>query len=256
MEVPFRAGPTVLPEPYMDGPTVPRNRPSLKLNLVPDPAKPPWRISCCRFQTALNEGGPRASTGLSHQRMLGALVILQIALALILLTASGLMIRSFIRLTRVNPGFVASGLLAAEMERPDTPANRQESQLAAFYQQLVDQLADLPSVESVCAIDTHPMGGGGTRTGFTIRDEASGVDRQVIGEYRQVTDGYFRCMRIPLLKGRFFTPADRLTQEEIVLINREFAERYMPEEEPVGKTVTWKLSRLSWEFDQRPSNGR
>jgi len=200
---------------------------------------PAWRASRCSYHAALSEGGPRASTGLSRQRMLGALVVSQMALTLVLLTGSGLLIRSFIRLARVNPGFVASGLLAVEMERPDTAENRQESELAAFYQQLLDQLASLPGVESVGAIDSCPIGGGGgTQTAFTIRDETSGADRDVSAQYRLVTEGYFSCLRIPLLRGRFLTSADRALEEKVILVDQEFVRRYVPDGEPIGKTIT------------------
>jgi predicted permease len=200
---------------------------------------PAWRTSRCSYRAALSEGGPRTSTGLSRQRMLGALVVSQMALTLVLLAGAGLLIRSFFRLAHVNPGFVASGLLAVEMERPDTPENRQEAKLAAFYQQLVDQVAQLPGVEAVGAIDSHPIGGSdSTQTAFTIRDEASGVDRDVSAQYRQVTEDYFLCLRIPLLRGRFLTPADRMAQEKLILVDQEFAQRYIPDGEPIGKTIT------------------
>jgi putative ABC transport system permease protein len=199
---------------------------------------PAWRTSRCRVQETLSEGGSRASAGRSHQRLLGALVVSQIALALILLTGSGLLIRSFIRLAGVNPGFVAGGLLAVEMERPDTAENRDEPKLAAFYQQLVDRLTNLPGVESVCAIDSAPIGGGYFQTGFSLREETSGADRTVMGQYRMVTDDYFRCMKIPLLQGRFFASSDRGSQEKIIIVDREFAVRHLLEGEPIGKTVT------------------
>jgi putative ABC transport system permease protein len=199
---------------------------------------PAWRTSRGSYYATLSEGGPRTSTGLSRQRMLGALVVSQIALALVLLTGSGLLIRSFLRLAQVHPGFVASGLLAVELERPDTPESRQESRLAAFYQQLVDRLAQLPGVESVGAIDSHPIGGAGrTQTAFTIRDE-TGAEREISAQYRQVTEDYFLCLRIPLLRGRFFTPADRLAQEKLILVDQEFAQRCVPDGEPLGKTIT------------------
>jgi len=199
---------------------------------------PAWRTSRCRFHETLSEGGSRASAGLSRQHMLGALVVSQMALALILLTGSGLLIRSFLRLASVNPGFVAGGLLAVQMERPDTLENRQEPRLAAFYQQLVDQLHDLPGVESAGAIDSAPISGGSFQTGFYLRDETSGTDRMVMGQCRLVTDDYFQCLKIPLLQGRFFAPSDRVTEEKIIIVDRRFVERYLPDGEPIGKTVT------------------
>jgi putative ABC transport system permease protein len=199
---------------------------------------PAWRASHDRFQGALREGGSHASTGLSRRRMLGALVVSQIALALVLLTGSGLLLRSFLRLARVNPGFVPGGLLAVQMERPDTPENRQDATLAAFYQQLVDRLRDLPGVESVGAIDRPPIGSSSSESGFYVREETSGTDRMVMGQYRLVTEDYFQCLKIPLLRGRFFAASDRATEEKVIIVDRRFVERYLPEGEPLGKTVT------------------
>jgi len=206
---------------------------------------PAWRTSQSSYQAALSEGGLRASTGRSRQRLLGALVVWQIALTLVLLTGAGLLIRSFIRLAGVNPGFVASGVLAVEMERPDTPENRQEPARAAFYQNAVDQLARLPGVESVGATDAHPLGDGYSQTAFTIRDEASGTDRSVSAQYRLVTDEYFSCLKIPLFRGRFFEPADRMAQERIIIVDQEFVRRYVPDGEPLGKTI------VHWETVKR-----
>ena len=97
---------------------------------------PAWRTSSCRFIEILGECGYRASAGVSRRRILGTLVISQIALALVLLTGSGLLIRSFVKLQSVNPGFKSTGLLAVQIDRPDTPDNRQKHRRAEFYRQV------------------------------------------------------------------------------------------------------------------------
>jgi len=199
---------------------------------------PAWRTSGRRFWETLSECGYRASGGLSRQRTLGALVVAQIVLALILLTGSSLLIRSFARLQHVNPGFVARGLLAVQMERPNTPDNRESLQHAAFYQQVVEQLAELPGVESVCAISLHPMTSDNYRTVFAVQDPITGEERGVKGEYRMVTSDCFRCMKIPLLQGRDFMPSDGTTGENVAIVNQEFVRRSLLGEEAVGKSVT------------------
>jgi putative ABC transport system permease protein len=201
---------------------------------------PAWRTSGCRFREILGECGCRMSGGLSRQRALGVLVISQVSLALILLTGSGLLVRSFARLATVNPGFVARGLLAVQMERPNTADNRDNAKRAEFYQQLVDRLAGLSGVESVCAVSLHPMGPGNYKTSFGINDETSAAGRSVNGEYRTVTSDFLRCMKIPLLKGRSFTPSDRATRVPVAIVNQEFVRRSLWGEEAVGKSVIFQ----------------
>jgi predicted permease len=198
---------------------------------------PAWRASSCRLNEILGECRYRASAGVSHRRTLGALVISQIALALVLLTGSGLLIRSFTILQSVNPGFKAAGLLAVQMERPDTPDNRQHSKRAEFYQQVVEKLAGLPGVESVCAINIHPMMSYRYRTTFGIKDPTSGAERVPSAEYRMVTSDYFRCMKVPLLRGRCFLPSDRPADERVIIVDQEFVRRFFPGEEPIGESI-------------------
>ncbi len=198
---------------------------------------PAWRTLSCRFSETLGGCRCRASAGVSRQRTLGALVISQIALALVLLTGSGLLIRSFIRLQSVNPGFKAAELLAVQMERPDTPDNRQQPRRAEFYQQVVEGLAAVPAVESVCAINVPPVAASNYQTGFGIRDRTSGTEQWVCAEYRMVTSDYFRCMKIPLLRGRCFMSSDRATDESVLIANQEFVRRFLPGEEPIGKSI-------------------
>lgn len=198
---------------------------------------PAWRTSSCRFSETLGECGYRASAGVSGQRILGAFVISQIALALVLLTGSGLLIRSFVRLQSVNPGFKSTGLLALQTDRADTLDNRQTHRRAEFYQQVVENLAGLPGVESACAVNVPPIAASTYQAGFGIKDPTSGTEQQVVAEYRMVTSDYFKCMKIPLLRGRFFTSLDRTTDEKVVIANQEFVRRYLPGEEPIGKSI-------------------
>jgi putative ABC transport system permease protein len=199
---------------------------------------PARRTSGGRFRETLSENGYRMSAGLSRRRMLSGLVVAQIALALILLTGSGLLIRSFARLQHVNPGFLARGLLAVQLERPNTPASYENRQRAAFYQQAVEQLAMLPDVESVGAISLHPMASANYRTVFTIKDTASAVERGVSGEYRMITDDAFRCLRIPLLQGRYFASSDRAGGEDVAIVNQEFVRKSRLGAEVIGKSIT------------------
>ncbi len=199
---------------------------------------PAWRTSSCRLSETLGECGHHMSASVSRRRILGAFVISQIALALVLLTGSGLLIRSLIKLHKVNPGFKSTGLLAIQIQRPDTPDNSQQEKRAEFYQQVVDGLAGLSGIESACAVNVPPIAASNYQTGFGIKDRTSVTEQQVSAEYRMVTSDYFRCMKIPLLRGRYFMPSDRATDEKVLIANQEFVRRFLPGQEPIGTLIT------------------
>jgi predicted permease len=198
---------------------------------------PAWRTSSSRFIKALGECGFHASAGTSRRRILSTLVVSQIALAFVLLMGSGLLLRSFVRLQSVNPGFKSSGLLAIQVELPDTLDNRQKYKRAEFYKQVVENLTFLPGVESACAINVPPIAASNYQTGFGIKDPTTGVEQQVGAEYRMVTNDYFRCMKIPLLKGRFFMSSDMATDERVLIANQEFIRKFLAGQEPIGKSI-------------------
>lgn len=198
---------------------------------------PAWRTSSCRFREILSQCGYFRSEGQTRRRTLGALVISQIAMALILLTSSGLLIRSFAQLQAVDLGFVPRGLLALEMERPDIPANRASSRRSEFYKQVVKRLAELPGVESACAISLHPLSPSNYRTSFEITDATSVGKQSINGEYRMVTSDYFKCMKIPLLKGRYFLLPNQTTGENVTIVNQEFVSESLLEDDPIGKSI-------------------
>jgi putative ABC transport system permease protein len=198
---------------------------------------PAWHS--CRFQiiNTLKQGGRSLSLGHSQHRALNALVGTQVALAIILLTGAGLLIRSFSRLQNVYPGFVADRVLAVTLERPDTEQNCQLSERTAFYEQLVDRISALPGVECAGVINRHPITSSTNDNDFGIRGKSFAVDQMPNAEYRMVTPDYFRCMEIPLIKGRMFTRADRGTGQHVILVSKECVHRYFPDEDPIGQIL-------------------
>ncbi len=166
------------------------------------------------------------------------LIASEVALSLVLVAGAGLLVKSFLRLESVNPGFRAERVLAAQASLPQ-PAYRERNQISAFYQQLMEQLGNLPGVESASMASRLPLGGGRGGDPFSIEgrpyDSASKtpqvVNSQVAGP------NYFRTMGIPLLTGRDFTERDAESGLPVVIINETMARGFWHNEDPLGKRI-------------------
>ena len=173
------------------------------------------------------------------------LVVAEVALALVLLTGAGLLARSVHRLARVDPGFEPSSVLTLRVSLP--PAYRGAERTGAFYAQLIDRVRGLPGVVDAAAVDSVPMsGGGGTGVPLLEGRAEPRPDEAVEADLRTATSGYFRTMRVPLLKGRFFEDRDRPGAPRVVIVNRTLASRLLPGEDPLGR-------RLHFAFMSEPS---
>ena len=186
---------------------------------------------------ALKEGGRGSTSSRRHNRLRNALVVAEVALALVLLTGAGLLLKSFVRLENVNPGFNAKNVLTAEISLPALryPDNKTQ---AAFFAELERRVATLPGVSQVGLTTILPMSGINSDCSFGIEGRMSddahpGPDE----EDRIVSPNYFRALEIPLVQGRFFTAADKLDAPPVVIINRALAERYWPNESALGKRI-------------------
>jgi putative ABC transport system permease protein len=200
---------------------------------------PALQLSRAELSLTLREtGGLRAGTG--SRRTRNALVVAEVALALMLLAGAGLMLRSFVRLQNVDPGFNADNVLTANLLLPRARYDDAAS-IARFYGTLVDRVAAEPGVVSAGASTVIPLvpGGGDSDTGFAIegRPAPAAADRAPVTWYRSVTTDYFRTMGIRIVQGRPFAPTDRADAPGVVLINRTLAELHWPGESPVGQRV-------------------
>jgi putative ABC transport system permease protein len=186
--------------------------------------------------------------GARSNRFRNALVVAEVALALTLLVSSGLLLNSFLRLQRVDPGFDSHNVLTF---RIDLPANRysQQPQVTQFYQQLISRLEAAPGVKSASAISHLPLSSHRGMTGFAIEGIATPPDNAVpySTDFRAVTPGYFKTMGIHLIKGRDFTPRDELRSTQVAIINESLARRYFPNQDPLGKRVMPGIG-----IDERP----
>ncbi len=178
----------------------------------------------------------RGSTGRRHV-LRNALVVAEVMMTMMLLVGAGLMIRSFYRLQQVDPGFNADNLLTFNVTLP-TEKYKEEAQQVAFFEQLADRLRQLPGVEVVGVSSGLPLGNNGWQTSFVIDGQPPpDPGKTPLTEAALATPDYFRAMGITLLKGRNFTDADTKDTPRVTLIDEEFARRYWPDEDPIGKRL-------------------
>jgi putative ABC transport system permease protein len=203
---------------------------------------PAWHSSSFRIIETLKQGGRSLSQGRSRHRALNILVGAQVALALMLLTGAGLLIRSFYRLQNVNPGFVPDHVLSVTLERPDTEQNRNLNERIAFYEQVIDRISALPMVEHASAISRHPMTSSTNDNDFDIKGRTFPVGQKPNAEYRRITPDYFNCMKIPLTRGRMFTNKDRGTGRHVIIVSQELVRRYFNDTDPIGQVLRFNDS--------------
>ncbi|MGH9944737.1 MAG: ABC transporter permease, partial [Pyrinomonadaceae bacterium] len=198
-------------------------------------------LQSARFdlQEALKEGGRRASGGVTRGRIFGALVIAEMALALVLLVGAGLLARSFLRLRGVETGIETANVLTVEINLPSARYGGEDwkAQRLNFYGPVLERIKALPGVVAAGAIDSLPLSGDGR--GWTFRKEGQTLapaERPVAG-FQVATTDYFRAMGIPVRRGRAFTAADADGAPPVMLINESFARRFYPNEDPLGRRI-------------------
>ncbi len=190
------------------------------------------------LMAALKESGRQALTSAHGRRIRGALVVAEMALSLVLVTGAALLIKSFVRLSQVDPGFRAHGILTGRVSLPSFGYDRDDAgtERATFFRDLIGQLQSVPGVTSAAAIGLLPSSGADQSTTITVpgrhEDEYSGI------EFRQITPGYFKTMGIPLLSGREIDGRDVPDSPGVIMVNEAFAERLFPNENPVGKRIS------------------
>jgi putative ABC transport system permease protein len=174
------------------------------------------------------------------------LVIAEVALALVLLVASGLMVRSFIKLRQVDVGFTEHNVLTlrvplpeAKYPEPKTADDPRDPAGLVFYEQLLERVRTLPGVKSATAATLLPLGAGqGWGKFLTIEGQAAdAMDKVPLIRFALVSPDYFRTLGIPLRQGRPFATDDKSNSQPVAIINETLARRFFPNEDPVGKTL-------------------
>jgi putative ABC transport system permease protein len=200
----------------------------------------------------LKEGGRGSSAGKQKRFARGAFVVAQMCLALVLLAGSGLLIRSFIRLVGVDPGFDASHLLTFKVSLPSSKYGKDPACLA-FFHQLLARISRLPGVRSVSMNSFPPFSGLGSATGVHVlsQPERSLMDLPVAA-VRVVGPDYFSTMQIPLHAGRTFSEQELTETRHVVIINQAFADQYLKDVNPLGQKAVIYMKSLE-ESQNTPS---
>jgi putative ABC transport system permease protein len=190
----------------------------------------------------LKEGTRGSSAGAPRQQFRRALVMAEIALALMLLVGAALMVQSFIRLQQVDLGFNANHLLTFRVALPWRKYQGEEGmpRIALFYRQALEKLATLPGVESVAATGNLPLSGEAENAKLTFTAEGQSQEEQQRNPYvndLRVSPNYFQAMGIRLVRGRFLNEQDTTTTQRVTVISERLAERLWPGGEAIGKRV-------------------
>jgi putative ABC transport system permease protein len=225
-----------LPEVRLDGVAVAY---TLALSIVAAlvfGAIPLWRGT--PLAASLHESGRSNTASRGRHRTRHLLMGGQVALALVLLVASGLMVRSFQKLRAVDPGFDASSALAFSVGLPDRNYPNRSAAVAA-HQAILDRLSTLPGVTAVSASTCLPLAGGCFGNTVVVEGRAVPPGSVLpIARFRAVAGGYFEAMGIRLLRGRGITRSDVERSEPAVVVNEAFAERFFPNQNPIGEHVS------------------
>jgi putative ABC transport system permease protein len=185
---------------------------------------------------SLKEGGRTATDGSGHAKLRGALVVSEVALAVVLLIGASLLFESLIRLSHVSPGFDPQGVATFNINLPDVRYGKPE-QSAAFYRQLLERVRSLPGVTSASGVEPLPLSDDVMRTTFQVDGKPVPPSEEPRCQFRAVSLDYFQTMRIPLVAGRDFTARDDGRSLPVTIINQAFASKYFPNENPIGKRV-------------------
>lgn len=196
---------------------------------------PALRSSGIAPAAVLKEDAGSVAGGLRKARLASALVVAQISLSLLLLICAGLFIRSFRSAQLINPGFNPHDVLIASYDL--FTAGYSDATGAEFDRQLVAKLETLPGVQSVALSDRVPLGFGGGSTSVKPEGYVSPANESMETQVAFITPNFFHTMQIPMVKGRDFTLQDTKTSQRAVIISEAFANRYWPNQEPLGKQL-------------------
>ena len=200
---------------------------------------------------ALKEGGRSSTTGVRRNQLRNSLVVAEIALALVLLVGAGLLLKSYARVQNIDPGFDRRNVLTAEIDLPDTKYpprgssdyNRGQA-IINFWNEALRRVRQLPGVEAAGGTIVLPLSGSNTDSSFAIEGRPTGAKEPTPDEeIRTISPDYFRVIRTPLLRGRFFAESDNADAPGVVIINDALAKKYWPNEDALGKRITFSDTR-------------
>ncbi|MGH9660518.1 MAG: ABC transporter permease, partial [Bryobacteraceae bacterium] len=200
---------------------------------------PALRTSRADLSESLKEGGRAHTSGPAGRRLRHAIVIAEIAAAVVLVAGAGLLIRSFLTLRALDPGYRPENVLSVRMNLARA-AYSDRTRVTAFYQQFLDRLRSISGVESAALIRNFFLSRTPNSGTFTVEGKPPiPEDQRTEATIDAVSPGFFAAMRVPLLRGRDFDARDHFDAPRVAIINDTFARRFWPGEDPVGQRFTF-----------------
>ena len=200
---------------------------------------PVWNAVTVDVNSALKSGGRSGHDGgglrLARHRLRSLLAVSELALSLMLLIGAGLLIRSFFRIAAVPPGFSTDHIISMRVMVGGGPKYRKPEVLTQFYRDAGTRILNLPGVQSYGLVSALPLTGTVGWGGINVEGFPAQPGHELQVDLRQTDAGYFGTMRIPLIKGRFFSEHDTPESERVVIIDQHFAEQFWPHDNPIGK---------------------
>ncbi len=184
-------------------------------------------------------GGSRQTASKGQSRLRGGLIVGEVAVSLLLLVGAGLLMRTFLTLNSVDPGFQSMQTLSARVWIPDTKY-QEDDDVAAFYRETLERVRAIPGVGSAGAVLSLPINYGiSGRFGFSIEGYTPEDDNQPLAGFQVASAGYFETLGIPVVRGRVFTESDDAEAPSVAVINEELAEHYWSDVDPIGRRITF-----------------
>lgn len=196
---------------------------------------PVLQVSKISLIESLKESGRGSgSEGKGHSRLRGALVVSEIALAVVLLLGASLFLQSFLRLTQVDPGFDPHHVLTFQL---DSPAGTTGFTTPAFFRNVVARIGAIPGVRSASAAASLPLTGDNLASSVEIEGQPLPMGSRPSADFNVVEPNYFHTLHIALLEGRDFTEYDNSKSTPVVIVNRTLARRFFANQDPIGKHI-------------------
>jgi predicted permease len=200
---------------------------------------PAWQMTHSRWFQTLQEGGRSETSSRGRQRLRSALVVTEIAVAMLLLVGAGLLVRSLQQVQQLETGFSPRGLMSATVSLPPS-IYKTDEQRAALFTSAEEQLKNLSGVRSGAIADALPFDNNGGSASFSIKGQTVAPDSPgPHGNIRVISPDYFATLSIPLVRGRVFSPQDRLKTDRVAIVDETLARRYWPKEDPLGQHINF-----------------
>lgn len=198
---------------------------------------PALQATAGTLNQSLKESGSKASEGKRRRRARSVLIVTELALAQVLLVGAGLLILSYLRVSRIDPGFSPDHVLTAKIAPAATKYPDPKSRVQ-FYSRVLERLRALPGVNSIGLVMNLPLSGSSMNRGFKVEGRPDPKpDENVSMDYQVVSPDYFSTLDVPIIRGRGFREQDNDSAPRVIVINQAMAQRYWPNEDPVGKRV-------------------